>query len=348
MDSLEIDFLTVGNGERSGDAIALRYGNFTDPNQQYVIVIDGGTIDSGKKLIELIKSTYSTNYVDLVICTHPDGDHSSGLREVLKQLTIGELWIQQPWNYSHLISDMFKDGRMTPNSLSERLKDAYSFAYELVQIANKKNITINEPYAGRTFNNGTIELLGPSKDYYVSLIPEFNKSPEVKEDLIVKAYTSLMEGVKAVMETMDYETLDESGETTGENNTSVVTLLKFNSQNYLFTGDAGIPALKKVIEYSKTKKIDLSNLNFFQVPHHGSKRNISPSILNVIKTERAYISAAKEDTDHPSKRVINALIRRGASVYSTEGKNLRFHNNAPAREGYSAAIPLPFFDQVEE
>ena len=50
--SLEIDFLAVGNGEKSGDAIAIRYGDFDDKQKQYTIIIDGGTIDSGKELIK--------------------------------------------------------------------------------------------------------------------------------------------------------------------------------------------------------------------------------------------------------------------------------------------------------
>ena len=41
---LEIDFLSVGEGEKSGDAIALRYGNLFGPrSEQTVLVIDGGT-----------------------------------------------------------------------------------------------------------------------------------------------------------------------------------------------------------------------------------------------------------------------------------------------------------------
>jgi hypothetical protein len=39
----EVDFLPVGNGERSGDAIALRYGDplSNDPLRKWVVVIDG-------------------------------------------------------------------------------------------------------------------------------------------------------------------------------------------------------------------------------------------------------------------------------------------------------------------
>ncbi len=45
----EIDFLPVGNGDRSGDAIAMRYGT---PNNYKVIVYDGGTKESGKALVD--------------------------------------------------------------------------------------------------------------------------------------------------------------------------------------------------------------------------------------------------------------------------------------------------------
>ena len=51
----EIDFLPVGDGSKSGDAIALRYGNLTDSSQQTVVIIDGGYSDDGEALVELDK-----------------------------------------------------------------------------------------------------------------------------------------------------------------------------------------------------------------------------------------------------------------------------------------------------
>ena len=48
----EIDFLSVGNGEKSGDAIAIRCGNILDGNssEQRIIVIDGGYKETGEVL----------------------------------------------------------------------------------------------------------------------------------------------------------------------------------------------------------------------------------------------------------------------------------------------------------
>ena len=96
--SYEVDIRAVGDESKSGDAIALRFGEFiTDPNSQRVVVIDGGFRDSGEDLVKHIKGFYETNTVDLVIATHPDNDHVSGLRVVLEEMEVLELWMHRPW-----------------------------------------------------------------------------------------------------------------------------------------------------------------------------------------------------------------------------------------------------------
>ncbi len=347
--SLEIDFFYVDSGEKSGDAITIRYGDYENKQNQFVIVIDGGTITTGRNMVSHIQEVYGTNYVDLVICTHPDGDHASGLREIVKEMKVKELWMHQPWEHSEDIKHLFKDGRMTENSLSQKLKEAYGFAYDLEEIAKqKKNITIKEPFAGLSFNNSTIQVLGPSEEYYLELVPNFMKTPEAKTPIFGQIASSVKKGINWIRETMDIETLDENGVTTGENNSSAVVLLRFDNRDYLFTGDSGIPSLKHVIQYSNKRGISLKNLCFFQVPHHGSRRNSSPYVLNEIKATTAYISAAKDSDKHPSRKVINALIRRGAKVYSTEGNSLSHHVNCKSRQGYTTAVAHQFYEQVQE
>lgn len=347
-ESLQIDFLAVISGEKSGDAIAFRYGDFSERKLYKVVVIDGGTLQSGADLVEHLKTHYETNHVDLVICTHPDADHASGLRQVIRNCTVGELWMHLPWKHSAYISHLFHDGRITDNSLSQRLKDEYNYIHELEQIANNNGIKIREPFAGKEFDNGKIQVLGPETSYYRELVPHFARSPEINENTFVKAFTTLTEKAVAwIDETFDIETLDNSGKTSSENLSSSVVLLNLNGEKYLFTGDAGIESMEKVINYCKINNIDISNIKFFQVPHHGSRRNISPAILNAIKCKGAYISASKESEKHPSKKVINALIRRGAEVFSTEGTGFCHKMNSKSREGWSSAKSHPFYDQVE-
>jgi beta-lactamase superfamily II metal-dependent hydrolase len=350
--SFEIDFHPVGNGEKSGDAITLRYGNLNSRYNlpQKVIVIDGGSIESGKSIVEHIRNVYHTSTVDLVINTHPDNDHCSGLREVLNNLSIKEIWIHRPWHLSGLSLDWFKDGRITPNSLKDRLKDALNIVLELERNANQKRIPIKQPFMGLTFDNGIITVLNPSEDYYKELLPQFRSTPEpANESIFLRTFSAIKDTVKWIQEETDIETLDESGETSPENNSSVISLFEYAKKKVLFTGDAGIPALKNVIEITDNCDYSLTNLEVLQVPHHGSKRNLSPSILDKIKGKYACISTSKEENPkHPAKKVTNALIRRNMKPYQNQGKILCYTHNTPQRTGYSSAIQIPFYKKIEE
>jgi len=44
----EIEFLPVGDGTRAGDAIVIRYG---EPDDYKLMVVDGGTTESGENLV---------------------------------------------------------------------------------------------------------------------------------------------------------------------------------------------------------------------------------------------------------------------------------------------------------
>jgi beta-lactamase superfamily II metal-dependent hydrolase len=354
MNQLEIDMLAVGDGEKSGDAIAYRFGDFSDTQKQYVVVVDGGSKESGEKLVSLIKEHYNTSFVDLIISTHPDSDHTSGLRVVMEELTVGNLWMHLPWEHSERIRNLFKDGRITDESLKERLRKAYRYAYELEKLAIENDVPITEPFTGTNFLNGTIRVLGPTEDYYEELLVDSAKSPETKNEglagtSIGRTFSTVKSAVLSwIEETFDIELLDESGETSPENNSSVVSLLTFDDKKYLFTGDAGVPALENVIVFTDANGIDISQVNWKQVPHHGSHRNISPSVLDKIKTTTAFVSAAKGATKHPSYKVTNAYIRRGASVYTTEGINMHHRSNCESRSGYGPASAYTFKDRVQE
>ena len=348
----EIDFMPVGTGERSGDAIVLRYGRLNSQTNysQTVIVIDGGTIESGQKIVNHIKTVYNTNVVDLVINTHPDNDHCSGLREVLNNITVKELWLHTPWNYAEYFVDLFKDGRITDNSLKERLKEGLNTAYELEQIAKKKEILIKEPFSGQSFDSGVIQVLGPSENFYKELLPHFRDMPEpIAESLASKTFAAVKGAINWVAESLDIETLDESGETSPENNSSSITLFSYANKKILFTSDSGIPALKAAIDYAKGKGIDLMSLTGIQVPHHGSKRNISPSVLNQLKSEHAYISCGPDgEPKHPAKKVTNAFKRRNMKSFQTKNKILYAYHNRTLRSGWVPSPEIPFYDKVEE
>lgn len=357
----EIDFLPVGNGS-SGDAIAVRYG--VQGNYK-IMIVDGGTKESGKNLVEHVKKYYKTEYVDYVVNTHPDQDHASGLTEVLNNLEVGELWIHRPWNYAKEIIEFIddeknnytRDQRITFKSFGERLAGSYyKYAKELENIAKGKNITIKEPYEGCKI--GDFEVLSPSRDWHLfDLIINSDKTGELGKTEDSKQKASLLESLKDkifnIIENLNIETLKDGGVTSRENESSVILYANFNGEGVLLTGDAGNEALEKAYNF----KPNISkNLRFIQIPHHGSRKNSSPRILNQIigeigerKTNSiiAFVSAGIDDEKHPRRVVVNAFIRRGCKVLQTKGNAKCHHKNTPTREGWVSAIPLNFFDKVE-
>src|ERR1700733_6097688 len=128
----EVEFHPVGDATKAGDAISVRYGQ----NGQYeVIVIDGGTSDSGAALVEHIKKHYGPDTViKHAISTHPDTDHASGLREVLNAFRVENLWLHGIWHHAAELRPYFADKRFTDEGLAEKIREAYPIVNELIQL----------------------------------------------------------------------------------------------------------------------------------------------------------------------------------------------------------------------
>lgn len=358
----EIDFLPVGSN-RSGDAIAIRYGT---QNNYKVMVVDGGTKESGQELVKHIEKYYGTKLIDYVVNTHPDQDHASGLTEVLKNCEVGELWIHRPWQYIDKIINYIKDnpnvsidGRVTKESLKKRFENEYyKYAKELEDIANKRRIVIKEPYQGCQI--GSFYVLSPNEEWHLfDLILNSDKTQEIttesyKADSFVN---KLKQNIFSVVEKLGMETLKDGGVTSRENESSVILYANFSNAGVLLTGDAGNEALQKAYDFARSYNVDISqNLNFIQIPHHGSRRNVSQDILNKIigkagqkqkDSITAFVSAGKDDTDHPRRVVTNAFIRRGCKVIETKGETICHYCNMSERNGWRAVKPTPFYEKVE-
>jgi glyoxylase-like metal-dependent hydrolase (beta-lactamase superfamily II) len=220
----EIEFLAVGEGAKAGDAIIVRYG---EPNAYNLILIDGGTSDTGEKIVAHLKAEFG-EHVSLahVLLTHSDADHASGLRTVLKEIPVKNVWLHLPWLLSKEAIHLFR-----------------------------------------------------------------------------------------------------------------------------------INALSWAANYAKASGLPLQQFSFVQIPHHGSRRNVGPAVLNAIlgpiqpegaaSRFAAFVSVPTEDDTHPRKIVLNAFMRRGGRVIATQGSNKVHRGGFPMRDGYNSVTPLAFSTKVE-
>ena len=137
----EIDFIGVGDEvKKDADAITIRW---KDDNGDYKIAVyDGGLQAHGDKMVEHLNEYYFSDstdkVIDCVICSHSDLDHASGLKRILEEFEVKKLYMNRPWLYIDDVWDSVSDGRITKESLCERLKKEYQYISDLEKMAEDK------------------------------------------------------------------------------------------------------------------------------------------------------------------------------------------------------------------
>jgi Metallo-beta-lactamase superfamily len=177
----EIEFLPVGEASRPGDAIVVRYG---DTSSYELMIVDGGNLDSGKALVTHVRNHFGNNSViSHVVLTHADADHASGLRVVLSELPVVNLWMHVPWAFAAATRPYFANKNWTVDALQEAIRKEYDVLIELVQLAaGGRQITLQSPFAGATI--GPFRVLSPHRDVYPVLLPQFDRTPDPDQKAI--------------------------------------------------------------------------------------------------------------------------------------------------------------------
>jgi beta-lactamase superfamily II metal-dependent hydrolase len=364
----EIEFLAVGEGNKAGDAILIRYG---EVDAYELMLIDGGHSETGDDIVAHLKKHFGPNPIlEHVVLTHSDTDHASGLRTVLREIEVKNLWLHIPWLLAEEARGLFKDNRWTQDGLRKKIEADYDITSEIVNIAQAAGCKIYYPFAG--YGIGPFKILSPSREAYRYLLPQFDKTPDPDQGAIEAARMWLgketlakrvFEAAKAalqswVAESWDQERLKDGGITSASNESSVVLYGSFEQGNVLLTGDAGLCGLTWAANRADSLGLRLQQFSFVQIPHHGSRRNVGPSILTRLLGDKqpesdpmrftAFVSAPKDDDQHPRRIVLNAFRHRGARVIATQGSSKIHYGGFPRRSGYSDAKQLPFYTRVEE
>lgn len=354
----EVDFLDVET-DSSGDAITIRTGV---NGMQTVHVVDGGYSDCGDKILNHIRMHYDgVTTINHVVLTHPDRDHASGLKKVLEDFTVERLWMNRPWLYADELLPYYPT-YTDPARLRGRLRSMYPYARDLEELAESRGILIHDAFQGATI--GEFRVVSPTREKFLELIVRDDEKAEdslvtVSEKLSKNWLTeALSKAAKFIASAWGEENLPVK-ETSPRNEMSVVQFAEIGGQKILLTGDVGQEGLKAFVDYAPLIGVHLPGIDRFQVPHHGSRRNVSTEVLDQILGPRkahqaqhddfsALISSAKKDPHHPKKAVVRAMMHRGGTVASTEGQDIRTGWNAPPRDGWSAVPAMAYPTEQEE
>lgn len=168
------------------------------------ILVDAGPEDAGKKLVKELRKL-GVKKIDILVATHPHSDHIGGMRQVLSNFPVGQVW-----------DSGFIHGSPPQNIYYKMIK--------------KKNIPFGRPKRGfnEKMGNVAIEVLGPSR-----LIRGTNSDPNNNCLILKIAYGNTGFLMLADMEREQYSTIKPLPEATvlkaahhGSSNGTSVGLLK--------------------------------------------------------------------------------------------------------------------------
>lgn len=327
-DGIEIDMLSVGNADC---VLVTRWNGFSTER----VLVDGGNKGTAKQVRGFLHAI-GANYIDHVVCTHPHDDHVGGILELLTDSTLnfGHAYIHRPQFYLEDASVQRALARASGTCEAVRIRESLKMTSELYAAFSRRGMLPIQAFSGSTI--GSLSVVGPTEAFYRELIQQFSDSDKIRE-------------VQERFDTYSRLTmLDERGngevgmldnpQTSPENESSVILATLQGTQKYLFTADAGTQGLT-----AAASQWPLANCNWMQIPHHGSRRNMTRRLIEHFAPKYAFVSA-EGSNKHPRRSVVNAFKAAGSTVYSTHypnGVNLRHVNgNVPTRDSYGPAIAL--------
>ena len=190
-------------GPNYGDCILIDTG--TD-----LIVFDCGCLEHAKRVEEYMAGKYTKA---IVVLSHNDSDHFDGIPYLVEKGLVSQVHTHLFLKHLPEIKEILDDGRVTDNSLRERIKDAYDKIASL-----SKKVTLVDALDEIEIVPG-VEIVGPSVEYALESIATAIDSRKGNH--------------------MDSETVFNAA--------SIQISVACNTRKCLFCGDASFEAIKDIL-----------------------------------------------------------------------------------------------------
>jgi hypothetical protein len=302
---LRIEMLAAGHG----DALCIDYGDPADPHR---LVIDGGPRSTATRALIRDRITTAHRDLDLLVVTHIDADHITGILEILEdptaRIATRDLWFN---SWEHLPTDVL--GVMQGEALSaairaRRLPWNEDFAKGAVQVPERGTLPVISLPGGMD-----LTLLSPTRRELADLRRVWKQEVEAAGLVPGMAagepagHPDLLGEEPLVPEDLALETFQE--DQSEANGASIAMLAEFEGKSLLLTGDAHAGVLASGLRrLARERGTDRIRIDAFKVPHHGSKHNLSPEVLRLLDCRRFLFSTSGALFGHPDPVAISRII----------------------------------------
>ena len=329
----------------NGDCILVEF------QTSHYILIDGGYVDTYENyLLPTLKEIESRGgKLDVVVVTHIDGDHISGIIRLLEDMPIGigEIWYN---GYRHIQSvavttedkETFVHRSICKESQSEECKPiSAKQGCTLSALIARNGIPWNIPWKGNTImapmsftlGDAIIHVLSPNNED-IGALESFWKKRLIKDGLLKKAHSeefwddayefSLSKDMpgfhlheKKVSKSYDLLKLcKEAYEPDGSasNGSSISFVLETKGKRLLFLGDSHsetvVVSLRALYGEEKVPYI----FDAVKLSHHGSYNNNSPELIKLIVSDKWLVSTNGDKYNHPDMPMLAHIITKGKGM----------------------------------
>nr|VFJ63292.1 MAG: hypothetical protein BECKFW1821B_GA0114236_108111 [Candidatus Kentron sp. FW] len=312
-----------------GDALWIEYGDKTAPKR---LLIDCGYKKNYRTVAERLGADPTLGF-ELIVLTHVDADHIAGAIPLLLDDRLGPDRVRDVWfnEFDHLSPPDSSDSNV-PDTLGARQGEFFggvlhdrgypwnrAFGGGAVVVEDEGELPRMELDGGMV-----LTLLSPSKPKLAEMRERWSNDLKgsgiapgdwQKALQVLGTHGPLLPdvlGSKKVQWPPDIERLAEEDFTpdaSEPNGSSIAFLAEFGDRTALFAGDAHAPLLAANIRrLLRARGLDRLPLDAFKMSHHGSARNNSQELLELLDCKRYLISTNGNRHNHPNAKALARVL----------------------------------------
>ena len=313
-----------------GDALVVSYGDEEDP---HYILIDGGRrstyLHMRNRILDIPLNDDGKRRIELLIVTHIDADHIEGIICLLQddelKCEFGDVWFND-WNHLEPLEPGEKPVHLGPEqgeflgALLHKQDLPWNMAFNegavVVPPEPTKLPFVDLPDGLRlTIVSPTVESLIDLREEWETVVKAAGFRPGNREEALQqfadKAWAKLPRNVR-----LGDEGVTKSVDHSEANGSSIAVLLEYGEARLLLSGDAHPQVLRPILDRWRAEQPDNPErvwLDAFKVPHHGSKKNLTPQLMNCIDCDTYLISTSGARFHHPDVDAIKIIMEGHAS-----------------------------------